>query len=284
MILLKLKKLILDLVIVIAGTGIFAFGIYYFNAPNQIAPGGITGISIVVNYISGFPIGLFSALINIPLIIIAFIKLGKYFIIKTAVSTIFFSIFVDILFPFFPVYKGDIIIAAVFGGICMGIGLALVFSREGSTGGIDIISLIIQKKKPHLQLGKVIFSFDLFIILISSIVFKNLTVSLYAIISMFISGKVLNNFLVGFDVGKMVFIVTNMASEISYGITNGLNRGATVFQTKGAYSQKQNNVVLCALRQNEYYKLKNIVYSIDPRAFMILTDATEVFGEGFKIS
>lgn len=278
----SIKKGILDYLFIVIGTAVYALGVHTFTAPNQIAPGGVTGLATAFNALTQIPIGAFSALINIPLILLGLKFLGKNFILKTLVSTVLFTFMVDWIFAFVPVYTGDRLLASLFGGALIGAGIALTFIRNGSTGGTDITNRIIQKKFPQFPIGKIVLLSDFVIILFATLVFRNLESALYAIISMFVCSKVLDGVIYGLDLGKMVLIVSDHCDAISLAVMQELHRGGTLLPAKGAFSGEEREILLCALRNNEFYKVKRMVNRIDPRAFIIVTNAGEVLGEGFK--
>lgn len=275
-------NIMIDYMFIIIGTAFYSLGIHIFTSPNNIAPGGVTGISTLVNYLTGFPIGLAVNIINIPLFILAVKFLGKGFTIKTLISTLLFSFFVDFVYKFIPVYKGDLILAAIFGGLLLGTGLALVFMRDGSTGGTDITNRILQKKKPHIKLGHLVLTTDIIIISIAGFVYNNIENSLYSIIVIFVATKVLDVVLYGLDSGKMVMIVSGETEKVGRHVTSKLNRGGTILSGRGVYTDQKRDILLCAIRKNEFYKLKKMVHEVDPNAFLIVTDAGEVIGQGFK--
>ncbi len=278
----KLFTIILDYLFIILGTISYSLGIYLFTAPNNIAPGGVTGISTIINYITGIPIGIVSISINIPLIILAWKFLGKSFTLRTMVSTILFSVFIDVIYKNIPVYKGDLILAAIFGGLLLGLGLAMVFMRDGSTGGTDITNRILQKKKPHMKISNLIFITDSIIISVSGLVYKNIESVLYALIVIFVISRVLDTLLYGLHSGKMVMIVSSDTENVAKYVIKKLNRGGTIISAKGVYTNEKKDILLCAIRKNEFYKLKRMVNEVDPNAFLIVTDAGEVIGQGFK--
>ena len=275
------KTWLLDILFILAGTAVYSLGFHVFTVPNQIAPGGVTGLATAFEYLTGFPIGTAVALINVPLLLIGYRFVGRSFFIKTMISTVFFTLTFDVLFAGVPVYQGEPVLAALFGGVLIGAGLALVFMRGGSTGGADIVSKMIQRRFPYLPLGKIVFAIDLVVIAFASFVFKNLESALYAIIAIFTSAQVMDGLLYGLDQCKMTMIVTRFPEEISNLIHSSLRRGTTLFAAKGGYTQNENTVVMCAVRKNEFYKLKKLVHGVDPGAFMVATTANEVLGEGF---
>lgn len=276
------KDFTIDILLTIIGTSLLAFSIYTFTAPNQIAPGGVTGISIIINYLTKLPIGAINITINIPIFIIGLIYLGKRFMIKTFVSLITFTLVMDYLLIYSPVYGGEKIVAAIFGGLIMGLGVGLVFKRSSSTGGMDILNRIIAKKLPYIKLGKITFSTDMIIIAISAIAFKSVEPAFYSIIALYISATTLDMVLYGLNVCKLMYIVSDKADEIAKRIMTDMNRGATIMESYGAYTNVKRPTIMCVVRQNEYIKLKKIISSVDENAFIIISSATEIVGSGFK--
>lgn len=276
-------KWLLDIPIIILGSIIYAAGINCFTAPNEIAPGGVGGIATVISYISGHTvgIGLIFGLINIPLIIAGFLKLGKPMMFKTLLSVAIATVCTDYLAFLFPAYVGDRIIAAVFGGVLLGTGIGIVYYRDGTTGGTDIINKLIQKVKPHLSLGFIMMMTDAAVVLISIFVYGNLESGLYAIIAIFVSTRIMDMILYGGREGKAVLIFSEKSEEIGQAIINSISRGATFLKGEGVYTHADKNVICCAVHKNEYVKLKRLVMEIDEKAFIITGTADEVLGEGF---
>lgn len=280
----KLKRFFADIFFIILGAFSYSLAINMFTSPNDIAPGGIGGLSTVINYLSGgtIGIGLLFAAINIPLVIAGFIKLGRMLMVRTIIAVALVSVGTDILKPYFPVYEGDRILAAVFGGLLIGAGLGLVYLRDGTTGGTDIINKLILKAKPHLSLGAVTLITDAVVVLISMFVYGNIESGLYAIIAIFVSSKIIDIILYGTLEGKLVLIFSSKPDEIGAAIVNDLSRGATMLKGSGVYSGEDKKVICCAVHKNEYVKLKRKIKAIDPTAFIITALASEVLGEGFN--
>jgi len=278
----KYKKIIFDVFYDIIGSAIFSLGIHTFIAPNNIAPGGVSGLSILINYLFGFPIGLTSFILNIPLLILSFVFLGKKSTVKTLKTIAILTVILDILFVNVPVYTGDRILSSLFGGVCIGIGLAVIFMRGSTTGGTDIASRLIQLKFPHMQIGRVIFIIDFAVLVLSAIVYKDIEAALYGMLIIFTSTTMLDSVLYGVDKGKMAIIISCEWQSICEKITQSMQRGATILKASGAFSNEEKNVILCAVRKNQFFKLKKIVYELDPKAFIIVSDAGEILGEGFK--
>ena len=220
-------------------------------------------------------------IINIPLIIAGFLRLGKALMARTVLAVAVTTLCTDVFSSLFPVYVGDRIIAAVFGGVLMGAGLGIVYNRDGTTGGTDIINKIIQKAKPHLSLGFIMMMTDAVVVLVSILAFGNLESGLYAIIAIFVSSRLMDYILYGGREGKAVLIFSENAEEIGKAITTSISRGATYLKGEGVYTGADKNVICCAVPKNEYAKLKRIVREYDPKAFIITATADEVLGEGF---
>lgn len=272
-----------DIVLIIFGSAVYSVGIHSFSAPNNIAPGGVAGISTLINSVAGIEIGLLYGLINVPLIIIGFIFLGKKMMVKTLLSVAVTTLMTDYGLFWLPVYQGkEKILAAIFGGILFGFGLGIVYFREGTTGGTDIINKLINKKFPHISLGVIMLSTDAVVIAASMLVFGTIEAGLYAIIAIFISSKVMDMILYGSYEGKMLLIFSSKYHEISEYVMVRLNRGVTWLNATGAYSEKNMQVICCAVHKSEYSKIKRKVKEIDPRAFIIISSVGEVLGEGFR--
>lgn len=266
----------------IVGAFIYAAGVHCFTSAHHIAPGGVTGISIIINYLTGIPIGILVLLINIPLLLIGLKFLGRRFAIRTLTSVAILTFFLDYVVVKLPVYTGNTLLASLFGGVVMGAGLAIVFMGGSTTGGTDIVTKLLLQKHPYLQMGRIIFIIDLIIISASTIVYKSLDSALYAIIAMFTTARVIDALLYGLDVGKLVLVISEKSDEIAQRIIHDLDRGVTLLKAAGGYSGKQQNVIMCAVRNSEYVKLKQLAHSIDPKSFVIVTSTSEVRGEGFK--
>lgn len=273
---------IIDILVIIVSAVVYSLAIHCFTAPAKIVPGGVTGISTIINELTGISIGLMYGLINIPLIIIGFIFLGKKLMIKTIISVALITVFTDYVLIYLPVYEGDMIISALFGGVLFGIGLGLIYLREGTSGGMDIINKIINKRIPHFSLGKITIMTDALVVASAMLVFKTIDVGLYAIITIFLCGKVIDLIIYGVYEGKMILIFSDEYQEISQLIIKDYGRGVTLLDGKGAYSGNEKHVICCAVHKNEYTKIKRMVKTIDPAAFIIITNAGEVLGEGFQ--
>ncbi len=278
----KAKEFALDLLYTVAGAAILAVGVSCFVGPAQIAPGGVSGLSILVNFLTDLPVGAVNLAFNIPLILLAWKFLGQRFTLRTLVTVLIQSVLMDVITLWIPVYTGERIMAALFGGVASGVGLALVFMRGSTTGGTDIVSRLLQLRYRHLSIGRLLFLVDVVVLLLSVAVFRNIEAGLYGMIAIFASGKVLDNILYGLDTGKVLLVVSGKNQEIAARIMETLKRGVTFLHGSGAWSGTERQVLLCAVRAQQCYRVEEIVRGVDKEAFVIVLEATEIAGEGFR--
>ncbi len=278
------KTLALDALFFIAGALIDAVAVNVFTAPNHIAPGGITGIGTMLNYLFQTPIGLVNMIINIPIVIWAIVEIGYKLVAKSIAAIIIFSVAIDTMGLVLPAYDGNPFLAAIFGGVLEGIGLALVFMRGSTTGGTDMIARLLGKHFRHLSMGKLMMAVDLVIVAASALVYQKLESALYAIIAIFVSTRVIDTLLYGTDSGngKLYFIISKKSDEIRQRILEDIDRGVTIIPIQGGYSGREGEMLLCAVRRYEVTKINDIIHSADRDAFVIVGEAGEITGEGFR--
>lgn len=276
--------LLKDIMFYTAGSILCAVSVKMFTAPNHIAPGGVTGISTMLNYLFNLPIGLMGLLINIPIFLWAILQIGYKLVIKTITATVFVSIAIDLMGISIVPYSGSPMLAAIFGGCLEGAGLSLVFMRGATTGGTDLIARLLNSRVRFLSMGKLMFCVDVVIVAVSALVYKSIESALYALIDIFVSSRLIDTILYGTDIGtgKVMFIISEKSCEIAREIINDVERGVTFLDAKGAYTGRESEVLLCAVRRYEVFKVKDIVRSIDKNAFLIVGDAGEISGEGFR--
>lgn len=278
------KTLVLDGLFFVAGALIDAVAVNVFTAPNHIAPGGITGIGTMLNYLFQTPIGMVNMIINIPIIIWAIVEIGYKLVAKSIAAIIVFSVAIDTLALVLPAYDGNPFLAAIFGGVLEGIGLALVFMRGSTTGGTDMIARLLGKHFRHLSMGKLMLAVDLIVIAASALVYQKLESALYAIIAIFVSTRIIDTILYGTDSGngKLYFIISKKSDEIRRRILEDIDRGVTIIPIQGGYSGQDGEMLLCAVRRYEVAKINDIIHTADRDAFVIVGEAGEITGEGFR--
>lgn len=277
----KIKKIILSFILTIIGTAIMAISIDLFLLPNQISTGGFSGIGTIAYYLFNIPIGTTVLILNIPLFILAFIRNGRKFFIDTLIGTLLLSLFLD-LFACIRSATNTSLLACIYGGILSGIGNAIVLKVNASTGGSDLLAQIIKSYKPNVKTGNVIVILDAIIIIASTIAFGEIEIGLYSGIAIYVMGKVLDVFFEGIDFAKLMIIISPKFQEISDTINNEIKRGTTSIYGKGMYKKDEKELLLCVASRKEIVEIRKIINKIDAKAFLIITNAREVYGEGFK--
>lgn len=277
----RMKNLALDLGADVIGSILFAAGIYTFAGAGEFAPGGISGLALIINHLWGMPIGITSLALNAPIILFSFRLLGHRFFLKSIRTMIMNTIFVDFIFTHIPVYKGDRLTAALFAGALLGAGLAVIYMRGSSTGGADFLIMSVKKLRPHLSLGQVTMVLDLLIILLGWPVFGDMDSVLYGIVAAFATSLIIDKVMYGMGAGKLVQIITNDGPAVANAISESTERGSTLIRAVGSYTGQDRDVLLCACSKSEAYKVRAAAHRVDPKCFVMITETSEVFGEGF---
>ena len=277
------KKWSIDISIDILGGVLIALATYNFAAASEFPVVGLTGIALIFYHLWGLPIGKVALLLNIPIALCCFRILGRDFFLRSLRTIIITSFLMDYAAPLFPVYQGDRMLAAICTGVLSGLGFALIYMRDSSTGGADFIMLTLKALNPHLTLGKIAFVMDALIVLLgTAIVSKDIDSLIYGMIISFLLSTVVDKVMYGIDAGKMTLIVTDYAKEVAQKIDEVTARGATFLKAEGSYSGENKDVVMCACNNKQMYIIRNAVKEIDPKAFIIIMESNEVLGEGFK--
>lgn len=282
----QVVKKIFRYVFITFTAALYAVGIALFLNPNNLAPGGISGIAIILKKMfPGLPgVGMLILLINIPILAVGIKKFGIKFILSTMYSLIVSSVLIDILPIVFNVngVTDNKMLASVIGGATFGLGMGLMFRLDTTTGGLDIIVKIIKQKKPHLKTGQIYFLLDVVILAASAMAFKDVEVALYAAIAIYVSTVVMDRAIYGGDEATLVYIISEKRELIARRMMKEVNVGATMIQAKGAYSNDTTEVIMCVMKKQTLVKVRNILKQTDSGAFMIVSSANEVFGQGFK--
>ena len=277
----KYYNLFMDLLFDIIGSIFYSVGIYTFAKMANFAPGGISGLALMINYIWKLPIGITNLMLNIPLVLISYRVVGKNFLIKSARTMIFCTVFLDLVFPHLPVYTGSPLLAGIYYGMFTGAGLALFYMRGSSSGGTDFLTMTIKALRPHLSLGFVMLAIDLVIITMGWFVFGNIDAILYGLISVIVTSIALDKIMYGMGATKLAIIITTKGQEVADHISKVYDRGSTAIKAMGTYSKTDRDVLLCACSSSQAYIIKNAVHEIDPSSFIMLADTSEIYGEGF---
>ncbi len=278
------KTLLMDGFFMLLGSLSYALAVDMFSAPNNIAPGGVTGIATMLNYLSvhhlpfEIPIGLATVAMNIPLLIAAWVVIGHRLVLRTLVGLGMSSLLIDLLEPIIPPFQGENILTCIFGGVLLGLGVGLILSRGGTTGGSEIVARLLERKFPHIQMGRLILSVDAVVIASSALVYQQLESPLFAVVLVFVSSMVTDWVIYGGRHGKMAMILSKRQPEITAAIMERINRGVTLLKAEGAYSGADQKMILCAVRRDETFRLRQLVFEIDPDAFFMMLSTDEVRG------
>jgi uncharacterized membrane-anchored protein YitT (DUF2179 family) len=273
-----------NFILIVLGAYLISLSINMFLLPHKMTTGGASGIATILYYLSNIPMGITILAINLPLFVIAVVKLGKKFVIKTIFSTVLLSVFLE-LFKYDQVIQTtqiDLLMSCIFGGIISGIGLSLTFKAGASSGGSDLLANIIYKLTKIQSLSKVLMGIEIVIISGVIICFKDINLGLYSIIALFISTKVIDVIFDGIYNTKVATIITKKGDQIVESILSELGRGATITNSIGAHSGEENTTITCVITRNQIASLKQIIRDNDNRAMMYITNANEAIGKGFK--
>lgn len=273
-----------DLASMVVGGIIWALGINIFTVPNDIAPGGATGIATVINHFTGFPVGVIIIIINIPLFILAFFFVGKRFTLKTAAAIVITSVILDVMGTFLPTFTEDKLLASIFGGVLSGVGLGIIYTRGIATGGSDLLARLIDERVSAISYAQTILLIDFIVVAAAAIAFADWRSALYAVITIALNSSLADRLLAGTTEGKLVYVITEDAEKISSAVLRDMKRGATLIPAKGCYTGKDTNVLMITIRNYELPKLKRLIKREDEKSFLIVGNATEILGKGFPVS
>lgn len=258
-----------------------AAGVSLFLLPNELSTGGFSGIGTILYYLLNLPLGTTVLILNVPLLIVAYIKVSKKLFVRSIYGTIVYSVAIDLLDKI-PQLTQDKFLACIYGGILVGIGTAIILKFNASTGGSDLLSYVIRAFRPQYKSGSLILTVDTIIISLNVFFFKNIEVGLYSAIAIFLMGKMIDLIFEGVNFTKILLIVSPKYKEIAIEISEKLKRGSTAIYSKGMYTNEEKMTLLCVGSRTEAYEIQNIAREIDKNAFIIILNAREVLGKGFK--
>lgn len=277
----KIVQTIQEYVIIALGCTIMAAGVSLFLLPNELSTGGFSGIATIVYYFFKVPMGVTVFSLNIPLLIIAYFKIGKQLFARSIYGTIVFSLMIDLIDKITPLTH-DRFLGCIYGGIFAGIGTAIILKFDASTGGSDLLSHIIRAYKKQYKSSSLILSVDTVVIALNVIFFKNIEIGLYSAIAIFLMGKMIDLIFEGVNFTKVIFIISPKYEEIAGQISASINRGSTGLFSKGMYTDQEKLTLLCVGSRTEAYEMQSIAKEIDKEAFIIIINAREVIGKGFN--
>lgn len=277
----NIPKIIIEIVLTIVGALIMALGVSLFLLPNQLSSGGVAGVATITYYLLKIPMGTMILLINIPLFMIAFFKVGKSFFVKSLMGTIALSNFIDFFDKFEPL-TNDRFLACIYGGILLGLGTAIILKASSSTGGSDIVSFIVKEYKPNVKVGNLITIIDIMIVALNVVFFREIEIGLYSAIAIYLMGKMIDILFEGINFTKLLLIISDKTEEIAEEVGKKVQRGTTGIYGKGMYTNEDKLILMCAASRGDVNRIKIIAKKIDQHAFIIITNSREVVGLGFK--
>ena len=276
------KAFIKEIVFDFAGAFFFVIGIYNFAGNSEFVTGGISGISLIVYHVTRAPIGVVSLLLQIPLICLCLWIFGKRYLFSSLKTAVIFSLVLDHIVIKLPVYQGNPILAAVCAGVFSGVGLALVYGYGGCTGGTDYLLMALKYKYPHLTLGQISIVMDGIIIGVGALIFQKMDAAILGVICVYVSAAVIDRIAYRMGAGKLVLAISKEKNRIAEMINEETSRGCTFVKAYGGYKNTYRDLILCACSNNQSVIIKNLISKVDEKAFVIILNSSEVFGEGFK--
>ena len=268
--------------LIVVGAAIGAAGFQFFMLPNAIVSGGLTGIAQIVNRLTGLPVGVLSIILNVPLFIVAWKQFGTDFIVSSFVGTVLYSVFIDAAAMTNIVATTDPMLASIIGGVIKGLGLGTIYYVGAPTGGGDIVARFLRRRFPYINFGTLILLMDAVIIAAYAFIFRIVESAMYSLICMFVVSRAIDLVLYGLDNSSIVYIVSEHTDTIVKEITSGiLHRGVTLLHAEGAYTHEEKQVIMCVIKRPQIAEIRRLVRNIDQRAFLVVTDAKNVFGKGF---
>ncbi|MBO5040443.1 MAG: YitT family protein [Clostridia bacterium] len=278
-------KNIFDWVTMLVACVIYSLGIALFLSPNALAPGGMSGVAIIINKLTGLPTGMMIIILNIPLLIAGFFVVGRWFLVKTICSIAVSSTLIDLWPKIIPKYvpiTEDKLLAGIAGAVLCGIGIGIIFRCGGSTGGTDIVAKLLRRVVPNIKTGSIFLIVDSVIIIASVFATKHLENALYAGISLFLTSFIIDKVLYGSDEAKLLIIMSSDPDKVAQALLTDIDAGVTFANGSGAYTGKETKIIFCVVKKQLFHKAKRLVCEVDPASFIIVSNASEIFGEGYK--
>ena len=281
---LRTKQWLLDAAAIGVGTALVALGLAMFTIPNDIAPGGVSGLATALTHVTGgrMTVGAWSLLLNVPLAAFAWWKLGFRPLCKTLAATLLLSVFIDLLMLVVPPYTNNPLLAAGFGGAVMGVGMGVLFVRGISTGGTDLLTLLHNRVFPNLSLSTLLLCIDTLVVVFAVIVFGNIEIALYSFVTIFVTSKAIDGIMQGVDHTKVLYVITERSEALLEKLAMEMGLGVTALPARGGYTGRDKQMLMVVTHRSDFAKTLGLIKSIDPAAFLIVMNATEVHGEGFK--
>ena len=277
-----IKDVLIDLLYTVVGTALVGFALSMFTVPNDIAPGGVSGLATALAYITPIRVSAWTLMMNIPLMIAAWRKLGPRAIFYTLIATLLLSFFIEIGDRFLPKYCSDTLVASLMGGVVSGLGMGMLFIRGISTGGTDLLALILKKLLPNLPTGTLLMFVDATVVVIATLIFRDFDVAIYSAITIYVCSKVIDTLTQGVDYAKVIYTVSSHGEEIARALNENTDRGSTLIPAFGGYTGESKQIVMTVTRRSVVAQTLRLIRQTDPKSFSFVMDSTEVHGEGFR--
>lgn len=277
-----IRDVAIDLLFTLFGTALVGFALAMFTIPNDIAPGGVSGLATALSSVTPIRVSVWTLMMNVPLLIAAWRRLGPRAIFFTLISTLLLSSFIEIGTRFLPLYTSDALVASLMGGVVTGLGMGLLFIRGVSTGGTDLLALILKKLLPNLPTGTLLMFVDTAVVVIAAVIFRDFDVAIYSAITIYVCSKVIDTLTQGVDYAKVIYTVTSRGEEIAAALNEHTDRGTTIIPAFGGYTREGKQIVMTVTRRSVVAQTLRIIRQTDPKAFTFVMDSTEVHGEGFR--
>jgi len=276
-------KKVIKYLLIMLGALIYAIAFQFFMFPNAIVAGGVTGIAMIINAMTHWPVGVMIIVMNVPLFLISWRHFGLEYMLASLLGMGLSSVLVDLFAASDFIATTDPMLAAIIGGVIKGVGLGIIYYQNGSTGGIDIVIKFLRQRYNHINFGTIMLIVDVAIVVAYALVLNQYQSAMYSIIAMYVVTKVVDLFLYGIDNSALCYIISNQSSELTEMILSGhVHRGVTILEGEGAYSHEKKHVLMCVVKRTQLPELRRLVKSVDERAFFVVTDAKNVFGKGFE--
>ena len=278
----KGKEIAMDLLVSVIGSALVGISLSVFTVPNDIAPGGVSGLATALAFITPIRVSIWTVMLNVPLLLGAWHMLGRRSLLYTLLCTGLLSMFIELSDALLPSYTNNALLAAIYGGGIMGLGVGILFLRDISTGGTDLLALMLKKVFPNANSGALLMGVDTAVVFLAVLIFRDIDVALYSIVAIMASSRVIDLLAQGVDYAKVVYIVTDRGEEVTKALNTQTSRGSTVIPAYGGYTGDGKQVVFTVTRRIVLAQTLRVIKQADPKAFTFVTDSTEVHGEGFK--
>ncbi len=276
------RDILIDLAYTVVGTALVGFALSMFTVPNDIAPGGVSGLSTALAFVTPIRVSVWALMMNIPLMIAAWRRLGPRALFFTLIATLLLSLFIEIGDRFLPQYTSDTLVASLMGGVVSGLGMGMLFIRGVSTGGTDLLALILKKLLPNIPTGTLLMFVDAAVVVIATLIFRDFDVAIYSAITIYVCSKVIDTLTQGVDYAKVIYTVTGCGEEVVRVLNEQTERGSTLIPAVGGYTGKGKQIVMTVTRRSVVAQTLRLIRQADPKSFTFVMDSTEVHGEGFK--